>query len=142
MNPAYATESLFNNVDDIGAGVAAIGGLMLSAGDEVPNDTTYGIGILLRKLGEEMRALNNQFLEQPYKDIRRLEVQQEQAAKSVLVRLSPEAEAHRQKIMGKLSAVLSEAGYMDEDENPDLPPKDKPTGGNVEETILARHDGR
>lgn len=110
MKTAYATESLFNNVDDIGAGVAAIGGLMLRAGDEVPNDTTYGIGILLRKLGEEMRALNNQFLENPYQDIRRLEVFEEKALNPIAQRQndSPMKSAKDDAALEQLKAVLEE----------------------------------
>jgi hypothetical protein len=74
MNPAAHCETLFNQVDDLGAGIAAIGDLLQFSKDEAFPDTLNGVGIVLRQLGANMRGLNTQFLDEPYRGIRALEI--------------------------------------------------------------------
>jgi len=76
MDAATQCETLFNQVDDLGAGVAAIGDLLQFGKDEAYPDTLNGVGIVLRQLGANMRGLNAEFLDKPYKGIRALETEQ------------------------------------------------------------------
>jgi len=80
MKAAAHCERLFNQVDDLGAGVAAIGDLLQFGKDDAYPDTLNGVGIVLRQLGANMRGLNTQFLDEPYRGISALEVEREQAA--------------------------------------------------------------
>lgn len=79
MNAASQCEDLFNNVDDLGAGIAAIGDLLQHVGKDAAHDTAYGIGLILRRFGLEMRGMNHQFVENTYKDIRGMEIKEAQA---------------------------------------------------------------
>lgn len=80
MNAAAHCEALFTQIDDLGAGVAAIGDLLQFGKNEAFPDTLNGVGIVLRQLGANMRGLNTQFLDQPYRGIVALEIEHEQAA--------------------------------------------------------------
>jgi hypothetical protein len=80
MDAATQCETLFNQVDDLGAGVVAIGDLLQFGKDEAYSDTLNGVGIVLRQLGANMRGLNAEFLDKPYKGIRALETEKEQSA--------------------------------------------------------------
>jgi hypothetical protein len=78
MNIARQCETLFNDVNDLGAGVAAIGELLRFSQDEAYPSVLNGVGIVLHHLGKTMAGLNTQFLAESYQGIRDLEVKEEQ----------------------------------------------------------------
>lgn len=78
MNASGQCETLFNDVNDLGAGVAAIGELLRFSQDEAYPSVLNGVGIVLHHLGKTMSGLNQQFLEGTYQGIRALEVKEEQ----------------------------------------------------------------
>lgn len=78
MNIARQCETLFNDVNDLGAGVAAIGELLRFSQDEAYPSVLNGVGIVLHHLGKTMVGLNTQFLAEAYQGIRDLEVKEEQ----------------------------------------------------------------
>ncbi|MBI3284036.1 MAG: hypothetical protein HYZ65_04175 [Burkholderiales bacterium] len=93
MNAAGQCETLFSQVDDLGAGIAAIGDLLQFGKDDAYPETLNGVGIVLRQLGASMRNLNGQFLGGAYQGIRELERKDEQA---IVAKLAVEKITQRQ----------------------------------------------
>lgn len=69
MSAADQCEILFNQVDDLGAGIAALGDLLQVGKDGALPSTINGIGIVLLQLGGIMRGLNSQFISESYRGI-------------------------------------------------------------------------
>lgn len=124
MSAANQCESLFNNVDDLGAGIAAIGDLMQHVGEDAADGTAYGIGFILRRFGLEMRGLNNQFLDKTYKDIREMEIKEAQAAelarqeaeRAARPALDPADEMRRNSLMAQIKQILKYAEVANKEE--------------------------
>lgn len=83
MNASSQCESLFNDVNDLGSGVAAIGHLLRSSQEETYPFVLDGIGSVLYYLGKTMQGLNTQFVDSAYKNIRTMEIREEQEAARV-----------------------------------------------------------
>lgn len=80
MKPASQCEILFNDVRDLGSGVAAIGQLLRFSQEEAYPDVLDGIGAALHHLGRSMCEINAKFLDGTYQHIRALEEGTEQGA--------------------------------------------------------------
>ncbi|MFZ6722898.1 hypothetical protein [Undibacterium sp. Ji49W] len=80
MKPASQCEILFNDVHDLGSGIAAIGQLLRFSHEETYPDVLDGIGAALHHLGRSMCELNAKFLDGAYQSIRDLEDGHEQGA--------------------------------------------------------------
>jgi hypothetical protein len=80
MSTADKCETLFGRVDDLGAGITALGDLLRAGKDDACPSTLNGIGIVLFQLGEVMRGLNSQFLDASYFEIVNMEKGNEQQA--------------------------------------------------------------
>lgn len=115
MNTADQCENLFSNVDDLGAGIAAIGDLMQHVGKAAEHDTSYGIGLILRRFGLEMRGMNNQFVEKTYKNIRGLEIKEAQAAeRAAQPEIAAKEEMRSTLLKTELSRILEHAIAVNE----------------------------
>lgn len=106
MSAAGQCETLFNQVDDLGAGVAALGDLLQFGKDGACPDTLNGIGIVLRHLAASMRGLNTEFMDAPYRGIRALEIKEQQAAALV------ESQAREARLMVQAQELLKNAVPM------------------------------
>lgn len=103
-NVASTCESLFNDVEDLGSGVAAIGQLLRFGQHEAYPDVLNGIGVVLHHLGKTMSGLNEQFMTGgTYRNIRELEKKEEDA------RILQQHQADREKAIADLRAILSTA---------------------------------
>ncbi|MFZ6765571.1 hypothetical protein ACO0LM_00695 [Undibacterium sp. Di26W] len=80
MKPASQCEMLFNDVRDLGSGVAAIGQLLRFSHEEAYPDVLDGIGAALHHLGRSMCEINAKFLDGTYQHIRAMEEGREQGA--------------------------------------------------------------
>lgn len=111
MNSSSQCETLFNDVNDLGSGVAAIGQLLRFSQDEAYPDVLNGIGAVLHHLGKTMQGLNTQFVNGTYQNIRAMEVKEEQAAaqeKAAAERTAQTAreEMRRTLMMAELARLL------------------------------------
>lgn len=103
-NVASVCESLFNDVGDLGSGVAAIGQLLRFGQNEAYPDVLNGIGVVLHHLGKTMNGLNEQFMEGgAYRNIHELEKREADA------RILQEYQADKEKLIADLRAILSTA---------------------------------
>lgn len=103
-NVASTCESLFNDVEDLGSGVAAIGQLLRFGQHEAYPDVLNGIGVVLHHLGKTMSGLNNQFMDGgAYRNIRELEKREEDA------RILQQNQADKEKLVADPRAILSTA---------------------------------
>lgn len=101
MKPASQCEILFNDVRDLGSGVAAIGQLLRFSHDEAYPDVLDGIGAALYHLGRSMCELNTKFLDGTYQHIRAMEDQAEQGATALSTSLKDEeAMTELKKLLG------------------------------------------
>lgn len=103
MNAAGQCETLFNRVDDLGAGIAALGDLLQFGQKEAYPDTLNGLGIVLRHLGASMRGLNTEFLGAPYDGIRAMEIKEAQAA------ARKESQAREAELIATVKEILKDA---------------------------------
>jgi len=114
MNSSSQCETLFNDVNDLGSGIAAIGQLLRFSQDEAYPDVLNGIGAVLHHLGKTMQGLNTQFIDGTYQNIRAMEVKEEQAAAQAKAAAESTAQTAREEIrrtlmMGELAKLLNDA---------------------------------
>jgi hypothetical protein len=103
-NVASTCESLFNDVEDLGSGVAAIGQLLRFGQHEAYPDVLNGIGVVLHHLGKTMSGLNAQFMDGGvYRNIHELEKKEAEAL------LAQQNQNEKEKNIEALKLLLSTA---------------------------------
>lgn len=115
MNTSSQCESLFNDVNDLGSGVAAIGHLLRSSQEETYPFVLDGIGAVLHHLGKTMQGLNAQFVDVAYKNIRTMEINEEAEAARV------KAAAERTRMLAELAKLFEGATSPGNTANTDEP---------------------
>lgn len=98
MNAARECEDLFNDVNDLGSGVAAIGQLLRFSQEEAYPDVIDGIGAVLHHLGKTMQGLNGKFLDGAYRNIREMEAERTEKTEAS-PSLSPNTATNEQVIL-------------------------------------------